>query len=306
MGLGAINVAAVTPHREFAYDADLAATLELVDYLCESGVHGIALLGSTGEFLHLSLEDRTHLVRMAVKRSRAPILAGVTHSTLDGTVMLAEEAADSGAAAVLVMPPYFFSYEQGEVREFYLRFADRIAGAIPIFLYNIPFFSTGIALQTASDLLATGRFAGIKDSSGDFENFLQLRTLRESKPFTFLAGNDKIFARARSAGADGAVSGVACAIPELLLGIENAIRRGDSAKIELFDARLHEFIEWIDRFPAPLGVKEATAIRGLKLGPPSVPLSPEKERELDEFRGWFRNWLAAVIGECRELRAPAG
>jgi dihydrodipicolinate synthase/N-acetylneuraminate lyase len=51
MKLGAINVAAVTPHREAAYEADLAATLELVDYLCAAGVHGIALLGSTGALL---------------------------------------------------------------------------------------------------------------------------------------------------------------------------------------------------------------------------------------------------------------
>src|SRR5215211_8606155 len=112
MTLGAVNVAAITPYRPNGYEADLGATLELVDYLCSAGVHGIALLGTTGEFLRLSLEDRASLVRLSVKRSRVPIIAGVTHSTLDGTVMLAEEAAESGAAAVLVMPPYFISYEQ--------------------------------------------------------------------------------------------------------------------------------------------------------------------------------------------------
>ena len=99
MKLGAISVAAVTPRRNLGYEADLAATLELVDYLCASGAHGIALLGSTGEFLHLNPEHRAHLVRMAVKRSRVPVLAGVTHSTFDGTVLLAEQAAQAGAAA---------------------------------------------------------------------------------------------------------------------------------------------------------------------------------------------------------------
>src|SRR5439155_23508278 len=123
MKLGAIHVAAVTPHRDSGHQADLAATLELVDYLCAARVHGIALLGSTGEFLHLSLEHRAHLVRMAVKRSRVPVMAGVTHSTLDGAVTLAEQAAQAGAAAVLVMPPYFFPYQQSEVGELYLRFS---------------------------------------------------------------------------------------------------------------------------------------------------------------------------------------
>src|ERR1043166_2458071 len=164
MKFGAIHVAAITPHRDSAYEADLGAGLELVDFLCAARVHGIALLGSTGEFLHLSLDARAHLVRLAVKRSRVPVIAGVTHSTLDGTVMLAEQAADAGASAVLVTPPYFFPYEQDEVREFYLRFADRIAGAIPIFLYNIPFFTSEISIETSCDLLASGSFAGIKDS----------------------------------------------------------------------------------------------------------------------------------------------
>ena len=99
--LGAVNVAAITPHRDTGYQADLGATLELVDYLGAAGVHGIALLGSTGEFAHLSLHDRAHLIRLAVKRSRVPIIAGVTHSTLDGTISLAEDAARSG------QPPFW-------------------------------------------------------------------------------------------------------------------------------------------------------------------------------------------------------
>ena len=298
MKFGAIHVAAVTPHREAGYQADLGSTLELVDFLGGAGANGIALLGSTGEFASLSREDRAHLVRLAVKRSRVPIVAGVSHCTLDGTAALASQAAEAGAAAALVMPPYFFRYEQSEVREFYLRLSDRIAGAIPILLYNIPFFTSAISMETACDLLATGRFAGIKDSSGVFENFTTLKALRESAPFTLLIGNDKIFARARQCGADGVISGVACAVPELLLLSKRAIQQGDAAKAESLDARLQEFIVWLDRFPAPMGVKEATAARGIKIGPATVPLSPEKQRAVEEFREWFRGWLPVVQREC--------
>jgi len=298
MKLGAMNVAAVTPHRDFGYQADLGATLELVDFLCAARAHGIALLGSTGEFLHLSLEDRAHLVRLAVKRSRAPVIAGVTHSTLDGTMTLAEQAADAGAAAVLVMPPYFFPYAQDEIREFYLRLADRITGVIPILLYNIPSFTSPISVETACDLLATGRFAGIKDSSGSFDQFMRLKAQRESTPFKFLVGNDVMFTRARSAGADGSVSGVACALPELMLALDRAIQVGDANQSQRRDCRLQEFIGWLDRFPAPVATREAVAARGLKVGPIALPLSPEKQREMDEFRGWFREWLPGLLKEC--------
>jgi hypothetical protein len=57
------------------------------------------------------------------------------------------------------------------------------------------------------------------------------------------------------------------------------------------ESRVQEFISWLDRFPAPVGIRAATAARGLKVGPLAVPLSPEKLRELDEFRDWFKGWL---------------
>ena len=297
MKLAGINVAPITPRRDVGFESDLGATLELLDYLCNAGVHGIALLGSTGEFLHLSLEGRAHLTRLAVKRSRVPIVAGVTHSTFDGTVTLAQQAVQAGAAAVLVMPPYFFPYRQAEIREFYLRFADRMAGAIPIYLYNIPLFTSELAIETACELLASGGFAGIKDSSGSLENISCLLTLRESKPFQFLVGNDAVFTHGRTAGADGGVSGCACAVPELMLALNAAILRADGEKIQRLDEMLQEFIQWIRRFPPPLAIREAVAARGLQMGPPAVPLGPQKRRELEEFLSWFANWLPAVQKE---------
>ncbi len=297
MKLGPINVAAVTPHRA-GYEADLAATLELLDFLCSHGAQGIALLGSTGEFLHLSLEDRAHLVKLAVKRSRAPVLAGVTHSTLDGTVRLAEEAARSDAAGALVMPPYFYPYEAGEVREFYLRLADRLAGALPLYLYNIPQFTSAIPVELACELLASGKFAGIKDSSGSFDDFLKLSAQKTSAPFTLLVGNDRIYARARCAGADGIVSGVASAVPELLLSLDRAIQSGDTTGARRFDLWLQEFLDWLDRFPPPVGVIAAASARGVKVGSLAVPLSEEKRATLTHFQAWLHDWLPTVLREC--------
>ncbi len=293
-----VNVAAITPRRAGA-ELDLGAAFELIDYLSDSGVRGIALLGSTGEFLHFDLGERSRLTVLGIKRSRVPVIAGIGHSTLDGALALAREAAWAGAAALLLMPPYFFRYSQPELKQFFLEFAAGLKSSVPVLLYNIPFFTTEIACQTALDLLATGRFAGIKDSSGDWSYFERLRAAREQTPFTLLIGNDVIFTRARSAGADGVVSGVACAVPELMLGLERAIAAGTADKVSGLEARLQEFIAWLDRFPTPLGVREAVAVRGLKVGPPAVPLSPEAGRQLEEFRGWFKDWLPVVQKEAR-------
>ncbi len=294
--LEGVFVAAVTPHRLEGHEADFGAMLELVDFLARSGVQGTVVLGSTGEFLHVKLSERARIVQFAVKRSRVPIIAGVSHSTLDGALELASEAITSGAAALLLMPPHFFRYDQSDIAEFYRRFSVEIGRTnVPILLYNIPQFTSGIAFETVRELIDSGRYAGIKDSSGDWEFFQQLAALRAQRNFTLFVGNDAIFPQARRIGADGIVSGCASAIPELLVKLDAAITSGDVARAEMLTGLLNEFLAWTGRFPAPVAIKVATAARGLKVGPLAVPLAPEKCRALEEFQNWFRGWFPAIL-----------
>ncbi|MDE3197926.1 MAG: dihydrodipicolinate synthase family protein, partial [Acidobacteriota bacterium] len=138
-------------------------------------------------------------------------------------------------------------------------------------------------------LLDTGRFAGIKDSSGDREYLSQLLALRRDHPFALFAGNDRLASHALAGGVDGIVSGCASAIPELLVALYR-----DPARRDELQSRLDEFIEQIERFPTPIGVKRATELRGQKSGEFATPLSPESETALFEFSAWFGDWWPAV------------
>lgn len=291
--ISGVFVAAVTPRRESGHEIDLGAAVELLDFLGQNKIDGITLLGSTGEFLHFDFDERTKLAAWAVKRSRVPVLVNVSHSTLDGAVRLAEAAAAAGASGVVLMPPYFFRYEQDDLHEFFIAFAREFTGVLPIYLYNIPFFTNELAPVTAAALLDTGRFAGIKDSSGDPAYFEAVRhSLTDGR--SFFVGNDKVFTRSRQAGAHGVVSGVACAAPELMTALDHAIAAGMQPEINRLEARLQEFIARIDAMPAPIGVREAVVMRGIKMGAGYVPLGGENRRRLDEFREWFRGWLTSV------------
>ena len=295
---GGVIVAAATPRRAQEYSIDLAATLELVDFLSTGGADAIALLGSTGEFVHFALDDRRHMVKFAAKRSRLPLLVNVSHSTLDGAVELARDAAEDGVSGVLLMPPFYFRYHQDAIRAFFLQFAQEINRAIPIYLYNIPVFTNAIDIPTAVELLSTGLFAGIKDSSGSWEYFRALREQAGQPPFSFFVGHDGLYAKARPSGADGVVSGVACAVPELMVALEKALRAGDSARISQLESRLSEFMGWIGHFPAPVGIKEAVRLRKHNMGAWAVPLGEAACRELAQFGEWFRGWLPEVLREC--------
>ncbi|MCS7316161.1 MAG: dihydrodipicolinate synthase family protein [Bryobacterales bacterium] len=296
--LGGVNVAALTPRQRGETRVDPGAMVPLLEFLAGSGVQGIVVMGTTGEFAHFDCEERRRFVEQAVRSSRLPVAVCVAHATLDGALSLARAAAGAGAAALLIMPPYFFRYRQPEVKEFLLRFAAELKGAAPIYLYNIPFFTNELAAETAIELLSTGLFAGIKDSSGRWENFVKLRAARQRCGFRLLVGNDVLFAPARAAGADGVISGCACAIPELLVALDRVIVSGDAGGRDRLDARLHEFIAWADSFPTPVAIREALSVRGFRTGPHAVPLSPEQQRRLAQFRTWFAEWLPQVLEEC--------
>ncbi len=292
-----VYAAAITPRRE-GPGIDLGGVFDVLDFLGRGGVDGIALMGSTGEFLHFPIVERCRLVSLAAKRSRVPILAGVSHSTFDGALALARDAASAGVAAVLLMPPYFFGYSQDDVRHFYLHFAEDLKGAAPIFLYNIPAYTTGISTPLAIELLESGLFAGIKDSTLSWDAFEALRAARDRFPFTLLAGQDALYRKARMAGADGVISGVASAIPELHVALDRAIIANEAERVDRLDRRLQEFVARIGEFPAPTAIREAAALRGMRPGPPASPPGPEAAHKLADFAEWFRGWLPEVLREC--------
>jgi len=296
--LQGVHAALITPRRADGNDIDIAATLDLIDFACGRGLDGVVLLGSTGEFVHFDVADRLKLIRLATKRSPVPVTVNVSHSSLDGALTLARAAATHGAAALLLMPPHFFPYEQAEIEEFFVRFARGSGVGLPLLLYNVPSFTTPIHFETAMRVLASGLFAGIKDSSGRMDDFRKMAAVKAQAPFTLLIGDDRIFADTRLEGADGVISGVAVAVPELMVGLEKAILSGAVPKRDRLEARLHEFIAWIARFPVPWGIKEAVGLRGLRAGAHASPPGKEAERKLSEFREWFQDWLPKVLKEA--------
>ncbi|HYO81503.1 MAG TPA: dihydrodipicolinate synthase family protein [Bryobacteraceae bacterium] len=300
--LEGVFAAAVTPRRLGLQDINLGVLWELMDFLTERGAQGIVLLGATGEFVHYSTSERMRMTGLAPRRSRVPVLINVSHSTLDGAVELAQAAASSGAAGVLLMPPYFFRYSDEALRSFYLRFAEDADIQIPTLLYNIPQFTSAVSPDLLEFLLRQGAVHGVKDSSGDPDLMTRLVTLRREIAFTLMIGNDNLFARALPEGISGVISGVACAVPELLLALSRAVQSQDGDAAGRLETRLAQIIGWIDRLPVPVAIKEAIASRGLKVGPHAVPLSSDQSQLAADFRSWLKSWLEEVLAECKSVR----
>jgi len=290
-----VYAALATPRPQNSVEADAAVLFDYIDAICGRGVDGMVLFGSTGEFVHFDVTERMRVLMLAKKRCRVPLLVNVAHSTLAGAIELAEDAMETGVAGLLLMPPYYFDYTAGQIAEFYREFVKEVDGKAPVYLYNIPQFTNAIPPEVMDELLASGAFAGIKDSSGDWAQFERLLALKANHPFQLLVGNDMIYRRARPMGADGIVSGVAAAVPELLVSLDRALQAKDEERADGFDARLQEFLLWLEKFPATIGIKIAACARGWKFGHSAVPFDEATLAAKREFEDWFKEWLPTVL-----------
>jgi 4-hydroxy-tetrahydrodipicolinate synthase len=281
-GFQGVLAAAITPRGKHG-EVDYGAGFELVDHLCKGGVGGILLFGPAGEYPAFAHEERARLVYLCAKRSRVPLLAGVGSATLDASIDLAREAQSAGVAALVIPPPLFFRYDQDDLRAYFSQFAAELGSDPPILIYR----TDSLDVETAIDLFASGRFGAIVDGSGDREAIERMT----SAGVAVVPADDAIAAAGRRCAI---VSSAACAVPELMAALHRALRSGAEAQLRELDRALQEFVRWAARFPEPAAVRLATGLRGLKTGSLPVPLSPEKQKELDAFRDWFQRWLPAA------------
>lgn len=289
--LAGVFASAITPRRKNSQDPDVSGLLDLLDFVAAGGVHAICLFGPAGELVNYSFAERQRLVYLGVKRSRVPLVADVSHSTLEGAVQLADEAIASGADGLILMPPYFYSYSQREIEEFYVQFAEETGDAVPILIHNLPQAASQLGFDLIHSLINTGRFSGILDSNGDPEFFARLVELRQTRPFALFNGDDRTALSSLRAGANGLITGTACPLPELLARLYRAVVSNDELQAEVLNARLLEFADWAAKFPFPTAIKRAVELRGQKSSSPLTPLATETSLALEEFSRWFTGWL---------------
>ena len=302
-GASGVYAALATPRRPDSTEADAAVLLDYLDTVVRAGVDGLVLFGSTGEFVHFDLAERMRTLALAIRRSRVPVLVNISHSTLAGAVELAENAVGAGADGLLLMPPYFYRYTDEQLLAFYREFVKTIGTTARIYLYNLPFFTNPIGANLLQRLLESGEFAGIKDSSGEWHLFEVLLALRRKVRFALMTGHESLYLETRSAGADGIISGVAAAVPELPVAMDRAIRANEMERAQRLNSRLKEFTAWVEKFPATVAIKQAAVARGWKVDHAAFSFDDATKADLAAYHQWLDNWLPRVLTECSDALA---
>jgi 4-hydroxy-tetrahydrodipicolinate synthase len=232
----------------------------LIEHMIDGGVHGLFLLGTSGEAVSLAHDLACELIRRTclLVAGRVPVLVGITDTRLASSIALARRSADAGAAAVVISTPYYLPLEQGEL----VSYVKSIVAAqpLPVFLYNIPHLTkTAYEPDTVVQLSEIPRIVGLKDSSGSLPYLQGLQQRVKREDWSFLVGTESLLADAVLTGSHGCVAGGANVDPRGFVSLFDAAVRRDLTAI----ASLRNRLETFDRIYrlAPGG---ASIIRGLK------------------------------------------
>ena len=235
---------------------DEAAYRDLVDWQIAEGSSALVACGTTGEAATLSKEEHFEVVRVAVDqaRGRVPVIAGAGSN--DTAVAAANLCAahDAGAAAALMVPPYYNRPGQEGIFRHFEALAP--ASPLPIVLYNVP-------ARTVTDILPAtviriveafpAVFVGIKDASGALARVTQHRAAL-GEGFCQLSGNDDLALAFNAMGGVGCISVTANAAPRLCADFQTASTAGDHAMaLEIHDRLfpLHDAM-FADASPGPV------------------------------------------------------
>lgn len=275
--LQGIVVPMVTPL--VAADALDIDTLErLIEHLLDGEVNGLFLLGTCGEGPSLDYRLRRELVSRTCRQvsGRVPVVVGITDCSAIEADAMAGHAADSGASAVVVAPPFYFPVDRNELAGFVRRRVHH--SPLPVVLYNMPSL-TKMAFEpdNVRRLMDEPNIIGLKDSSGDLDYFeLLLSAARERNDWSFLVGPEHLLVQSLQLGGHGGVCGGANIFPRLFVRIYEAATTPSIELERLWDQALalggiYEF-DGGGAVSAVKGLKAALQALGLGNGRLAEPL----------------------------------
>ena len=258
-----------------------------IDRQIEAGVDAVFCLGTNGEFYIMSMEEKIRVMEIFVDqvKGRVPVYAGTGCISTEETVSLSKKAEEIGVDVISIITPYFAAISQEELYQHYAAAAKAVS--LPVVMYNIP-ARTGAALAPST----VGRLAkdfpniaGVKDSSGNFNNILQYIQATEGMDFAVLSGNDALILWTLLAGGKGGITAIANILPTIMVSIYQYYLKGDLDNAKKAQNSISKMRDCFKYGNPNSIVKCATNLIGQPVGPCRKPfglLSEEAVKGIQE------------------------
>ena len=270
---------------------DREGTVRLVEHLLSAGVHGLFLLGTTGEGPSLSYKVRYEFVELVCKQNagRVPVIVAITDTSFAESIRLANHAKECGANYLVAAPPYYFPGNQTELVNYYTALADNLP--LPLFLYNMP-SKVHVFLNVTSvlELSKHPNIVGVKDSSGSAGYLGDLIYYFKDTDFPVFIGPEEVTGQNVIMGAAGGISGGANVFPHLFVEMYNAASANDLPKL----LEVQKRISFLSRTLYTLLPTDASFLKAVKKscellgiindGRPAWPYEPCTAEETEKIK----------------------
>lgn len=280
MDLEGIFPAMVTPfHGDGEIDED--GLIDVLDFLVDDGVHGIYLLGTTGETPLLDKEEKKRVIDLVSDHvDDTPIIAGSMAASTKEAVELGKHCEGKDIDAIHAVVPYYFPMKREGILNHYRTIAEKVD--LPIFIYSFP-QRTGndLDMRTLKELSKINDLVGIKDSSGDLEWIYRMK--KEFDEFTIFGGADSLILPFLQLGLDGAVTAIGNVFPNLVVELYEEYKAGREENAREIQDGILEIKEVFSGYPYLSAVKEGLNLRGVDVGGlrgPMVTLDEKRSKDL--------------------------
>ena len=268
-------VALITPFKNEAVDED--AFLSLVEWQVNQGTHGLVPCGTTGESPTLDHHEHRRVIDMCVEAAdrRIPVIAGTGSNSTDEAVALTRYARQAGAAAALVVTPYYNKPTQEGLYQHFKAIHD--SAELPIIIYNIPGRSgVDLSVATMARLARLPNIVGVKDATANLARPLDTR-IALGPDFCQLSGEDTTVVAFLAQGGVGCISVTANVVPAQCAALHEAWRIADAPTVFRLRDQLQPLSNslFLETNPAP--VKYAVSLLGRCEDSLRLPLVPVTE-----------------------------
>ena len=258
---------------------DFEATEKLVDFLLAKGVNGLFILGTFGEGLLFSVEERQKFIKKVTGyvNKRVPVIVFCSHMQVGKTKELIKIAQDGKADAAALVPPFYYNLSNKAIEEYFQKIFREFSN-FSFFIYNIPQLTINeVNLSTLQNLAeACPNFVGLKNSKPSLIDFQKLLPLQDR--ISLLMGQDPLDYPALLLGAKGIVSGPSGVFPEPYINLYQAFTRRNYEEVKKQQLIINDFFKKVqERLNLEKGkmisfYKKALEIRGIKVGGVKEPL----------------------------------
>ena len=269
--------ALITPFNEDE-SINFDALRGLIDFQVESGIHGLLIGGSTGEYHTMSMEERKAVIQAACEHAagRIPIMAGIGCSRPCDTIELGRFSAGCGAKWGLATAPYYHRTTRQGVMDY---FKEVAAGCeVGLCLYNYP---SGVGFELEPEMIAElaqePNIVALKDTA-DMEHTAETLAATRGRDFAVLQGFEHLMLPCFALGGAGAFGIVHNLVPREMVELYETFMAGNWKRANELNARLTNLYQYMELEPFPGPVKVALGQMGYFGGVLRKPLTmPSQE-----------------------------